>query len=78
MSESVHVNLSFPASMVLEKNSTDLTLLLHFCDYLGFEEDIVLYLNNFEFPSPKNDLYKVWFKLTYWFWNRKFFWGNFP
>jgi hypothetical protein len=24
----------------------------HFCDYLSFEEDLVLYLYNFEFPLP--------------------------
>jgi hypothetical protein len=29
---------------------------LHFCDYLPFEEDLALYLNTLEFPSPKNDL----------------------
>jgi hypothetical protein len=28
-----------------------LGLLLHFCDYLPFEEDLALYLNKLEFPS---------------------------
>ena len=42
----------------------------HFCDYLPFEEDLALYLNNLEFPSPKNDLYQVWLKLARWFWRR--------
>jgi hypothetical protein len=32
---------------------------LHFCDYLPFEEELVLYLYNFEIPLPKNDLYHV-------------------
>jgi hypothetical protein len=29
----------------------------HFCDYLPFEEDLALYLNKIEFPSPKDNLY---------------------
>jgi hypothetical protein len=32
---------------------------LHFCDYLPFEEDLALYLNKLEFPSPKDTLYQV-------------------
>jgi hypothetical protein len=31
----------------------------HFCDYLPFEENLALYLNNFEFPLLKDDLYQV-------------------
>jgi hypothetical protein len=30
----------------------------HFCDYLPFEEDLALYLNNLEFPLSK-DLKKL-------------------
>ena len=45
---------------------------LHFCDYLPFEEDRALYLNNLEFPLPKDDLYQVWLKLACWFWRRRF------
>jgi hypothetical protein len=42
-------------------------------NHLHFEEDLALYLFNFEFLSPKkDDLYKVWLKLTSWFWRRKF------
>jgi hypothetical protein len=26
----------------------------HFCDYLPFEEDLALHLNNLEFPLPKS------------------------
>ena len=37
----------------------DPTPFLHFCDYLPFEEDLVLYLNKLEFPSPKDNLYQV-------------------
>ena len=37
----------------------DTTLSLHFCDYLPFEEDVALYLNKLEFPSPKDNLYQV-------------------
>jgi hypothetical protein len=27
------------------------------CDYLPFEEDLALYLNKIESPSPKDNLY---------------------
>jgi hypothetical protein len=37
----------------------DSTPLLHFCDYLPFEQELALYLNKLEFPSPKDNLYKV-------------------
>jgi hypothetical protein len=40
----------------------DPTLFLHFCDYLPFEEDLALYLNNIEFPLPKDDLYVIYTK----------------
>jgi hypothetical protein len=33
---------------------------LHFCYYLHFEEDLVLYLNDVEFPLLKDGLYDVW------------------
>ena len=36
----------------------------HFCDYLPFEEELVLYLYNFEILLPKDDLYHVWLKLA--------------
>jgi hypothetical protein len=45
---------------------------LHFCDYLPFEEDLALYLNNLESPLPNDDLYQVWLKLACWFWRRRF------
>jgi hypothetical protein len=32
---------------------------LNFCDYLPFGEDLVLYLNKLEFPSPKYNMYLV-------------------
>jgi hypothetical protein len=35
----------------------DPTPILYFCDYLPFEEDLTVYLYNFEFPLPKNNLY---------------------
>jgi hypothetical protein len=31
----------------------------HFYDYLPFEEDLALYLNKLEFPSPKDNVYQV-------------------
>jgi hypothetical protein len=32
---------------------------LHFCDYLLIEENPVLYLNKFQFPSPNDHVYQV-------------------
>jgi hypothetical protein len=42
-----------------EKNSMT-TQFEHFCDYmyLPFDENLVLYLDNFEFPIPKDDFTK--------------------
>jgi hypothetical protein len=40
---------------------------LHFYDYLPFEEDLALYLNNSKFSLPKDDLYQVRLKLACWF-----------
>ena len=37
-----------------------------------FEEDLALYLNKLEFPSPKDTLYQVWLNLACWFWRRRF------
>jgi hypothetical protein len=37
----------------------DPTPFLHFCDHLPFEEDLALYLIKLEFPSSKDNLYKV-------------------
>jgi hypothetical protein len=36
-----------------------MTTIFYFCDYFPFEEDLTLYLNNFEFPLPKDDLHQV-------------------
>jgi hypothetical protein len=55
-----HVNLSFSGSVVLEKKIlNDSTLFLHICNYFPFEKGLTLYLNNFEFPSPKDVLYQI-------------------
>jgi hypothetical protein len=43
---------------------------LHFCDYLPFQENQALYLNNLKPPLPKDDLYQVLLKLACWFWRR--------
>jgi hypothetical protein len=60
MSESFHVNMSYSGSMVLKgKKFNALANFLHFYDYLPFEEDLALYLNNLESPLPKDDVYKV-------------------
>jgi hypothetical protein len=44
----------------------------YFCDYLPFEENLALYLNNLESPLLKDDLNQVWLKLACWFWRRIF------
>jgi hypothetical protein len=41
------------------KYLNDSTLFLHFCDYLPFEEDLDIHLNELEFPSCKKCLYQV-------------------
>jgi hypothetical protein len=43
---------------------------LHFCDYLPFEEDLVLYFNKRESPLSRDTLYQVWLNLASWFWRR--------
>jgi hypothetical protein len=70
MSESFHVSSS--GSVVCEKIFKCPSPFLHFCDYLPFEKNLALDLNNFEFPLPKDDLYQVLLKLACWFWRRKF------
>jgi hypothetical protein len=47
----------------------------HFCNYLPFEEDLALLLNNLEFPLHKDHLYQVWLKLAccLWKWFLKIF-----
>jgi hypothetical protein len=67
MSGSCHINLSFSGLVVLEKIFKDLTLFLHFYNYLPFEQDLAL----FEFPSPKDDLYQVSLQFVCWFWRRR-------
>jgi hypothetical protein len=73
MSESFHVKSIWRILaewFSRRKFFNDLTNFLHFCDYLPFEEELVLYLFNFEIPLPKHDLYHVWLKLACWFWRR--------
>ena len=47
----------------------------NFHDHHPFEieEDLTLYLKNFKFPIPKDNLYQVWLKLACWFWRIFFF-----
>ena len=58
ISESFHVNMTYSGSVVLEKKIFQWPhpIFLHFCDYLPFEEDLALYLNNLESPLPKDDM----------------------
>jgi hypothetical protein len=73
ISESFHVNLIYSGSMVLEKKIFKWPHpIFAFLWYLPFEEDLALYLNNLEFPLPKDDLYQLWLKLACWFWRRRF------
>ena len=51
----------------------DPTPFLHFCNYLPFEEDLALNLNNSDFTLPKDDLCQIWLKLACLFWRRRFF-----
>jgi hypothetical protein len=51
-----------------EKTFNELSKYLHFCVYLPFEDDLVLYFYNLESPTPKDDLYHVWLELACWFW----------
>jgi hypothetical protein len=46
------------------------SVFLLFCDYLPLEKGNPLQLNNLESPPPKDDLCKVWLRLTQWFWRR--------
>jgi hypothetical protein len=50
ISESFHVNMTYSGSVVLEKIFKWIYPILAFWDYLPFEEDMTLYLNNLEFP----------------------------
>jgi hypothetical protein len=50
--------MTYSGSVVLEKKNFKLPHpILHFWDYLPFEEDLALYLNNLESPPPKDDLW---------------------
>ena len=61
LSESFHANLSYDSSVLIsrKKNFNGLTKVLHYFDYLSFEEDLALKLHSLKFPVLKDDLYKV-------------------
>jgi hypothetical protein len=61
MSESFHKNMSYSLAQWFsrEKKFNDLAKFLHSYDYLPFKEDLALYLNNLEFPLPRDDFYQV-------------------
>jgi hypothetical protein len=60
MSECFQVKFRFSGFIVLRKRFLDdLTLSLHFCDYLPIEEGMALYLKKFELSSPKDNLYQI-------------------
>jgi hypothetical protein len=61
ISESFHVNMTYSGSVVLETKIFKWPHpILHFCNYLPFEENLALYLDNLEFPLPNDDWYQVW------------------
>jgi hypothetical protein len=51
--------MSSSGSRALEKSFKLPLPIFTFCDYQTFEEDLTLYLYNFEFPLPNDDLYQV-------------------
>jgi hypothetical protein len=53
--------MNFSGFVVLEEKifTNDPNPFLHFCNYLSFEEDLTLTLNNLESPLPKDDMYQV-------------------
>jgi hypothetical protein len=55
MSRSFDINLSFSGPVVLEKK----IYYPIFAFLMPFEENLVLYLNNFEIPLPKDILLEV-------------------
>jgi hypothetical protein len=50
------LNLSFFGPVVIFKITPPY---FYIFNYLPFEENLALYLNKFEFPSPKDDVYQV-------------------
>jgi hypothetical protein len=56
--------LYFEQTWICIKGSFHPTQFLYFYDYLPIEDDLALYLNDFEFLATKNDLLQVWFKLA--------------
>jgi uncharacterized protein (DUF1919 family) len=61
MSGSCLAYQDFSGLFVLEKifNDPILNVYVHFCTYLPFEENLALYLDNFEFPLHKHILHQV-------------------
>ena len=54
ISDSFHVNMTYSGSVTLEKKILNNPIpFLHFCDYLPFEVNLALYLNNLELPLPR-------------------------
>ena len=47
-------------------------IILLFRYYLPLKKGVAVYLNNLEFPPPKDALCQVWFKLAQWFCRRRF------
>ena len=62
-------------SVVLEKKIffNFVNVFALFRNYLPLVKGWALHLNNFESPSPKNELCKVWLKFVQWFLRKRFF-----
>jgi hypothetical protein len=71
MPESFNVKFSFSGFIVLKNKIFKWPHpICTFCDYLPFEEDLSLYLNKREFPSPKDNMYQVLLILTRYIWRK--------
>jgi hypothetical protein len=71
ISLSFHINMRSSGSVVLEKKI--LNDPIPFLWLSPSEQDLALYLFNFEFLLPKDNLYHVWLKFACWFWRRILF-----
>jgi hypothetical protein len=57
---------------VMDKILNILGNFLLFCYYFPLKKGAALYLNNLEFPPPKDKLCQLWLKLAQWLWRRRF------
>jgi hypothetical protein len=63
ISGSSHFNLMF-SSIVVLKMFKWFHFTFTFCNYLAFEEDLVLYLSKLEIPQSKDNLYQIFIEIA--------------